>query len=137
MLALLLTGCVAAVPIAVKYYQEKDFAKFEVQIQGNAADIYAKSVDSTKEANPTNLKVVKDDREELEFEGEVTKPSGRTYIAEWNVEQVDDKTSELRFLVKGMDGEEMVDEAEMKKIGTDGLNRFCARANLSCVIEQQ
>ena len=137
LLSLLLVGCIAAVPVAVKYYQEKDFAKFDVQMQGDAKQIYADVVASTKENNPDNMKIEKDDPEALEFEAQMTKASGRIYVVELEVEQADEKMSDVRFLVKGMDGEELVDEAEMKKLGTDAINRFCERTNRSCVIEQE
>lgn len=134
-LAMLLAGCVAAIPIAVQYYQEKDFAKFEITMQGDAKQIYADAVASIKANNP-NLTIEKDDAEDLEFAGTAKKESGRTMVAMVEVEQKDEKNSLVSFLVKGLDGEQLVPEAEMKQLGTDAINNFCARTNRSCVIEE-
>jgi hypothetical protein len=134
-LTLLLAGCVAAIPVAVKYYKEKDFAKFDIMIQGDAKQIYADAVASVKANNPS-LEIEKDDAEDLEFKGSVKKESGRTLVAMWEAKQKDEKNTLLSFMVKGLDGEQLVPEAEMKKLGTDAINNFCARTNRSCVIEE-
>jgi len=134
-LVALLAGCVAAIPLAVNYYKEKDFAKFEILMQGDAKQIYADAVAAIKANNPNRV-IEKEDPEDLEFSGSVKKESGRTLVVILEVDQKDEKNSEVNYLIKGLDGEQLVDEAEMKKLGTDAINNFCARTNRTCVIQE-
>jgi hypothetical protein len=131
MFSLSLVGCIAAVPIAVKMVKEKDMAKLTLELEGNAAEIFDASVRTTKRKNP-DLEVIKEDREDLEFEAKRVKPDGKELWASWEVEQQDNNMVEIKFKVKGEDMEEEV----VEKMALDGINAFCKEIGKKCNIEE-
>jgi hypothetical protein len=131
MFALSLAACIAAIPIAVKMVKEKDMAKLTLEMEGNAAEIFDASVRTTKRKNP-NLEVIKEDREDLEFEAKKMTPEGKELWAYWSVEQKDENMVELEFKIKGEDLEEEV----VEKKALDGIHAFCKEIGKKCNIEE-
>lgn len=133
MLMVFVAGCIAVIPIMIKKHNEEGFATVQFEVQGKAADLYAKSVDYTLKKNP-DLKVVKDDRQNLSFEGTVTK-DGRNYDAKWTVQQVADSgKSKIDYQVKGEQDGKLVDAAEMGAFADAAVKNFCEALNQKCEI---
>jgi hypothetical protein len=128
--ALSLVACIAAIPVAVVMIKEKDTAKLTLELDGKAGDIFDASVRTMKRKNP-DLEVIKEDREDLEFEAKRVKPDGKELWASWQVEQKDEKTVEVKFKVKGED----MEEEEVEKIAVDGIQAFCKEIGKKCNIE--
>jgi hypothetical protein len=49
-------GCIAAVPIAVKMYKEKDMVKLIMQVGGNSNEIFLKHQSGPKKGHPQTWK---------------------------------------------------------------------------------
>jgi hypothetical protein len=64
---------------------------------GQAADMYDTLDQYSMQRSPDRV-VEKNDREKLEFEGHVTKPSGRVYTVEWEVKQLNPKQVHIDFM---------------------------------------
>lgn len=133
MVMALVAGCIAVIPIMIQKHNEKGFATVQFEVQGKAADLYAKSVDYTLKKNP-DLKVVKDDRQALSFEGQSLK-DGRTYDMKWTVKQLaDGAKSQFDFQAKGTEGDKLVDEAEMGGVADNAVQNFCDAIQQKCQI---
>jgi hypothetical protein len=133
MVAALAAGCIAVIPIMIMKHNEKGFATVQFEVQGKAADLYAKSVDYSIKKNP-DLKVIKDDRQALSFEGQNVK-DGRTYDMKWTVKQLDDGAkSQFSFQAKGTEGDQLVEEAEMGRVADNAVQNFCDAIQQKCQI---
>lgn len=132
LLLAMVAGCVVAIPILIKKEQEKGYAKVQFDAQGNAADLYAKSVDYTLGKNPA-IKVDKDDRQGMHFEGKSVR-DGRDYDMKWTVKQVADGKSQFNFELKGAEGDQLIDATEMGKEADAAVKNFCAALQQQCQI---
>lgn len=131
-----LQGCVVAAGYAVKAYKERDFIKLEILADGQAAELYAAMDEYSGRRNP-NRTVEEDDREKLIWRGSVTKPSGRHYTVEWEVEQLNKKQSQIDFMAKIIEDGEPIDEQELEDLAFGGLNAFCRSQGVQCHIDYQ
>jgi hypothetical protein len=132
MVMALVAGCIAVIPIMIKKHEEEGFVTVQFEVQGNATDLYAKSVDYTLKKNP-DIKLVKDDRNGLSFEGQSLK-DGRTYDMKWTVKQLDGGKSQFDFQAKGTEGDKLVDAATMGAEADKAVNNFCDALQKKCEI---
>ena len=96
-----LIGCVAAIPLAVKYAKEKDkdMVKLTLRVDGNASDIFDASVRSQMKKSP-ETEIIKDDRENLIFEGKKIEASGVELWGRWKTKQISEGMTEVEFSLK-------------------------------------
>lgn len=134
LLIALLMGCIAAVPYAVKVYKERDFVKLDIVADGQALDLYD-TLDRYSIQKSPNRVVEKNDREKLKFEGNVTKPSGRVYFVEWEVEQLNPQQAKIDFMVKAEEDGEPINEQELNGLAFEAIDSFCKRTERKCTIE--
>jgi hypothetical protein len=132
MVIALVAGCIAVIPVMIKRHNEEGFATVQFEVQGNATDLYAKSVDYTLKRNP-DLKVVKDDRKGLSFEGQSVKDA-RTYEMKWTVKQLEGGKSQFDFQAKGTEGDKLVDAAEMGRVADNAVQNFCDAIQQKCQV---
>jgi hypothetical protein len=128
----ILAGCVAAIPLIIEKNQSEGLVTVQFQVDGQAGDIYAKSVDYTMNKNP-GMKVVKDDRTNMRFEGQTMRGS-RTYELKWTAKQLAESKTQFNFEAKGKEGDQMVDKAEMNNVADTAVQNFCEALNKKCEI---
>jgi hypothetical protein len=128
---ILLIGCVAAIPLAVKYAKEKDMVKLTLQADGNASDIFDASVRSHKKKSP-ETEVIKDDREKLIFEGKKVEEGGVEIWGRWQAEQISEGKTEVNFRIKA----EGMEEEALEKRAIRSIQAFCDEIGRRCKIEK-
>ncbi|MCK5138669.1 MAG: hypothetical protein KAQ85_02400, partial [Thermodesulfovibrionia bacterium] len=126
-----LIGCVAAIPLAVKYAKEKDMVKLTLQVDGNASDIFDASVRSHKRKSP-ETEVIKDDREKLIFEGKKVEKSGIEIWGRWKAKQISEGKTEVDFRIKA----EGMEEEALEKRAVSSIQAFCSEIGKRCKIEK-
>jgi len=125
-----LAACVAAIPVAVKMYKDADTVKLTMQVTGKAPDIYAAMVKSQMKKSP-HTEVIKDDRENLEFEGK--KAEGEVkFWGHWKAKQLEGNKTEVKFRLRG----EGIEEEALEKRALAGIHAFCAEIGEQCQIEK-
>jgi hypothetical protein len=126
-----LIGCIAAIPLAVKYVKEKDMVMLTLQVDGNASNIFDASVRSHKKTSP-ETKIIKDDRENLIFEGKKVEANGVELWGRWKAKQVSEGKTEVDFQLKA---EGMAEEA-LERRAVKGIMAFCREIGKRCKIEK-
>jgi hypothetical protein len=131
-----LKGCFVAAGYAVKAYKERDFIKLEILADGQAEELFAAMDKYSSQRNPNRV-VDENDFEKLKFKGSVTKPSGHVYTVTWEVEQLNNKQSQIDFMARIVEDGQPIDEAELEGIAFGGLNDFCRNQGVTCTIDYQ
>jgi hypothetical protein len=126
-----LIGCVAAIPLAVKYAKEKDMVKLTLQVDGNASDIFDASVRSNKKKSP-ETKVIKDDREKLIFEGKKVEEGGVEIWGRWQAKQISEGKTEVNVKIKA----EGMEEDALERKAIKSIHAFCDEIGKKCKIEK-
>ncbi len=129
--AITMIGCIAAVPIVVKKYKEKDMVKLTLQVDGNASDIFDTSVRSYKGTSP-NAEIIKDDREKLIFEAKKVEGSGVEIWGQWRAKQVSEGKTEVDFRIKAKG----IEEDALEKRAVKRIMAFCSEIGRSCNLEK-
>jgi hypothetical protein len=128
----ILAGCVVAIPLIINKNQGEGFVTVQFEVDGQAGDIYSKSVDYTLNKNP-GMKVVKNDKSNMHFEGQ-TQRNGRTYDLKWTAKQLPESKTQFDFEAKGTEGDKTVDAAEMNNVADTAVQNFCDALNKKCQI---
>jgi hypothetical protein len=126
-----LIGCIAAIPLAVKYVKEKDMVMLTLQVDGKASDIFDASVRTHKRNSP-ETEVIKDDREKLIFEGKKVDANGVEIWGRWKAKQVSEGKTEVDFRLKAKG----MEEEAIEKRAVDGIMAFCREIGKRCKIEK-
>jgi len=125
----LIVGCIPVIPVAMKYLKDEDKVAVTMTVDGNAGDIYAASVSSQTKKFP-NTQVIKDDRENLVFEGK--RVEGEKEI--WGIgttEQVSEGKTGVKIQVKS----EGMSEEALKTRAVNSVNSFCSGIGKTCKVK--
>jgi cation transport regulator ChaB len=130
--ALFMASCFAAIPIAIKYYKDKNQTKAEAEMPVPAEKVYSTAVEMAKEKD---LKIVKeeDDKMYLEVTDGVQTASLKAEAAG------SDKTNITVIAnLPSQEGEEKEQRKEKEKELTLRIvNRICDRLEVKCTITKE
>lgn len=128
-----LTGCVVAVPYAVKYIREMDMVKLTLQVDGNAQDIFDASVISSIRISRRypETEIIRNDGEKLIFEGRRTEEGGVELWYQWEAKQISEGTTEVDFRIKAKG----MEEDALKERAVNSIQAFCSEIGKRCEIE--
>jgi hypothetical protein len=124
-------GCVLAVPAAIKYIKEADMVKITLEVDGNASDFFDASVRSQMRKSP-DTEIIKEDRENLIFEGKKVEGSGVEIWGRWQARQLSDGKVEVEFQLKA----EGMEEEALETRAVNGIMAFCSEIGKRCKIEK-
>ena len=123
-------GCVAAIPIAVKYYKDQNQTVAKAEMAVPAEKVYATAVSMAEEKD---LKVLKKEDEKLYLEVTDGKQTA-SFKAE-----ATDKGNTIMTIMASLPPEETKEQKkeEEKELALRIVNRVCERLEVQCTITKQ
>ena len=129
-MVLSILGCIAAIPVAVKYYKEQNQTVAKAEMAVPAEKVYATAVSMAEERD---LKVLKKEDEKLYLEVTDGKQTA-SFKAE-----ATDKGNTVMTIMASLSSEETKEQKkeEEKELALRIVNRICERLEVECTITKQ
>jgi hypothetical protein len=120
-------GCIAAVPIAVKYYKDKETYVAKAELPAPAHKVYNTAVSMAEEKK---VEIVEKDDQKL-----VIKVTDGKQTASLKAVLVNSEKSEITVTSSIPDAKER--EQEQKELGLRIIDNVCARLKVKCTVTKQ